>query len=371
MPMLCRSPLGPDFHNNAGTVLPASPEDALWPARQTPIRLGLLVPFQGADAIWGPSCQYSAVLAAAELNRNGGILGRQVELFAVDAGGDPQRVVTRAWELVEEHNIDALIGVHLSSVRLALREAFAGVVPYVFAPLYEGGERTRGVFAIGDTPERQFPAAVNWLMKNRRAQRWFLVGNDYIWPRASHAVVRRIVSQAQGSVVGEEYIGLGQENIASVIEKIAKLKPDIIFESLVGSDCVMFNRAFSRAGLSRSIDRLSGAIEENTLLGIGASHTQNLYCAASYFSALNTATNRDFMSQYRAAFGANAPIQGVLSHSCYDAIHFFAKLSEGASSIHMSALCDAFDNRQGANQPAPIYLAKAQHMSFEILQELE
>lgn len=371
MPMLCRSPLAPDVRHTAHKLLQASPEDALWPGHQAPIRLGLLVPFQGADAIWGPSCQYSAVLAAAELNRNGGILGRQVELFAVDAGGDPQRVVSRAWELVEEHSIDALIGVHLSSVRLALREAFAGVVPYIFAPLYEGGERTRGVFAIGDTPERQFPAAVNWLMNNRGAQRWFLVGNDYIWPRASHAAVRRIVGQAHGCIVGEEYIGLGQENIASVIEKIAQLKPDIIFESLVGSDCVMFNRAFSRAGLSRHIDRLSGAIEENTLLGIGARHTQNLYCAASYFSTLNTATNRNFMAQYRAAFGANAPIQGVLSHSCYDAIHFFSTLASDAGSVHMAALCDAFERLQGAHQPAPIYLAKAQQMSFEIFQQLD
>lgn len=371
MRMLCRSPLSPGPCDNAPTLFSAGPQDLLWPNCQRPVRLGLLVPFQGADAIWGPSCQYSAALAAAELNRNGGILGRPVELFAVDAGGDPQQVVSRARELVEEHSIDALIGVHLSSVRLALREAFSGLVPYVFAPLYEGGECTRGVFAIGDTPDRQFPAAVNWLMSQRGAQRWFLVGNDYIWPRASHAAVRHILGQAQGAIVGEEYIDLGEEDIDSIIEKIAKVKPDIVFESLVGSDCVMFNRAFSRSGLSSHVDRLSGAIEENTLLGIGARHTQNLYCAASYFSTLNTATNRNFMSQYRAAFGVNAPIQGVLSHSCYDAILFFSTLAHRAGSLHLAALCETFDTFHGSNEPAPIYLAKAQDLSFEILQKFE
>lgn len=57
--------------------------------KQAPLRLGLLVPFHGSDAIWGPSCQYSAVLAATELNRGDHTLGRPIELFAADAGGEP------------------------------------------------------------------------------------------------------------------------------------------------------------------------------------------------------------------------------------------------------------------------------------------
>ena len=90
------------------------------PRSYGPIRIGLLVPFQGADAIWGPSCQYSAVLAAAEMNEKGGILGRQIELLAADAGGSPEAVVERARDLVERQGANALIGVHLSSVRVAL-----------------------------------------------------------------------------------------------------------------------------------------------------------------------------------------------------------------------------------------------------------
>ena len=342
------------------------------------VRIGLLVPFSGADAIWGPSCQCSAVLAAAEANETGGILNREVELFAVDAGGDPELVVDRTRELIRSEGLDAMIGVHLSSVRLALRREFGGHVPYVFAPLYEGGESTKGVFAIGETPEQQFPDAINYMIRERGARRWFLVGNDYVWPRASHEVVRRIIRDAGAQVVADHYLPLGQNAHRGVLAEIEEMKPDIVFQSLVGSDSVAFNRSFARNGLSSRILRLSGAIEENTLLGIGADATRNLFCAASYFNALPTNANRAFLERYRLAFGEIAPVQGVLSQSCYEAIRFFKTLAGRAGNLDPSALTDAWDGLeyQGARGSAfaqgqavhvDLHLAEADGMRFRIV----
>ena len=53
--------------------------------RRDPLRVGLLIPLCGPAGLWGPSCQCSAELAAAEINRDGGILGREVELVLADA----------------------------------------------------------------------------------------------------------------------------------------------------------------------------------------------------------------------------------------------------------------------------------------------
>lgn len=350
--------------------------------KSKPLRLGLLVPFHGSDAIWGPSCQYSAVLAAAEINRGKQVLGREIELFALDAGGDPADVVARCWQLVRDNQINALIGVHLSSVRVALRNAFAGIIPYVFAPLYEGGETTPGVFAIGDTPQQQFPAAIEWIMQHRGVNKWHIVGNDYIWPRATHETVRQIIQSHGGEVVGEDYLSLGQVDISTMIERIEASDADVIFESLVGSDCVLFNRAFSTAVLDKKILRLSGSVEENTLLGIGTQHTRNLYCTASYFNALTTPENRTFMDQYRAAYGHSAPIQGVLSQSCYDAIHFFAALAERAGDLSLRSLTSAFEGltyhsvrgqqliTSGKSNPT-MYLAEADGVHFNIVTSLQ
>ena len=351
-----------------------------WRRAGQPLKIGLLVPFHGSDAIWGPSCQYSAMLAAGELNARGGICGRQVELFAADAGGSPGAVVERTRVLVEDQQVDALVGVHLSNVRVALRDEFGGRLPYVFAPLYEGGENAPGVFAIGETPQRQFPDVVRWLMESHGAMRWFFVGNDYIWPRATHAAVCKFVEEEGGEVAGESYVGLGSGNVDQTVDQIKRLRPQVVFDSFVGSDSVRFNRAFARAGLAEHCLRLSGAVEENTLLGIGARNTRNLYCVGGYFNALRTQDNREFLGRYQDAFGPTAPVQSSLSQSCYEGLKFFAALADSAGNLEIESLCSAFEGlrfrsarglavvRRGEVQ-APLYLARASGVHFKVIQQ--
>lgn len=345
------------------------------------IRIGLLVPFHGADAIWGPSCQYSAVLAAAELNQQGGILGRQIELLAADAGGDPAEVVARARDLVVKQGAGALIGVHLSSVRQALEQAFAGRVPYVFAPLFEGSGPLPDVFTIGEVPSRQFSGPVRHFLDSIPRSRWFLVGNDYIWPRASHRWIRDFVEANGGEIVGEEYVGIGDDT-SNILDRIGDSRPDVVFQSLVGCECIPFNREFAERGLADNVIRLSGAIEENTLMAIGEANTQNLYCSAGYFNCLDTAENRDFLDRYRKAFGATAPVQGVLSQSCYEAMRFFGALAERARSLELDDLAMAADGlvfksprgqtlmRKGV-ACGPTYLARAVGTEFEVVRSFD
>lgn len=297
------------------------------------VRIGLLVPFSGSDAIWGPSCQYSAVLAAAQINARGGLLGREIELFAADAGGPPDQVLPRVQDLVERHHVDALVGVHLSSVRVAIRDRFSSIVPYVFAPQYEGDESSPGVVTIGETPVQQYGNAVRWMIDKMGARRWFLLGNDYVWPRLTHKALKRLVEDAGGQVVEERYLPLATNRHEDNIARITETSPDIVFQSLVGSDSVTFNRIFGEEGLSRRILRLSGAIEENTLMGITEECSHNLFCVSGYFNTLQTIENRSFLNEYQKAFGNTAPIQGCLSQSCYESLFALSALAENANSL--------------------------------------
>lgn len=301
--------------------------------RNDKVRIGLLVPFSGTDAIWGPSCQYSAVLAAAHVNATGGLLGKEIELFAADAGGPPDLVMPRVADLVERHNVDALVGVHLSNVRVAIRNHFSHRIPYVFAPQYEGGEGSLGVATIGETPREQYGDAVRWMIQNMGAKRWFLLGNDYVWPRLTHKVLKELIKDAGGDVVAESYLPLSCKDHSETLGEIARAKPDIVFQSLVGADSITFNREFAGASLSDRIIRLSGAIEENTLMGISEECSQNLFCVSGYFNTLKTEGNRSFLCEYRKAFGDTAPIQGSLSQSCYESILALNALTKKASSL--------------------------------------
>ena len=347
--------------------------------RRDRLCIALLAPFSGPAGLWGPSCQTSAVLAAREINEGGGLLGREVELAFIDAGRDPETVTDETLDLIVEGGAEAVIGMHISAVRQALVRALKGRVPYVYTPVYEGGEKAPGVFMMGETPSLQVKPAVAWLTTRHGARRWYLMGNDYVWPRVSHRAARRYVAANGGEVVGESYVPFGCEDYEACLDHIARTRPDAVLVSMVGSDCVTFNRAFADAGLDRHILRLSAASEENTLLGIGAENAGNLFFAAGYLAGLETDANRAFLDRYHGAFGKEAPVPNTIGESCYEGVRFYAELARRAEALDVETLGRAsqglcYVGARGRSRmlarhlQTDIYLAQADGLDFRVVQ---
>jgi len=154
------------------------------------IDIAFVVPESGPSGIYGPSCKASGRLAVTELNQSGGILGREVRLRTVDGGQPPALVADQVGTMVERGFVDAVAGWHTSAVRESLAPRLCGRVPYIYTAVYEGGERTPGVFLTGETPTDQLLPAMRWMSDEMGVRRWAIVGNDYIWPRASARAAR-------------------------------------------------------------------------------------------------------------------------------------------------------------------------------------
>ena len=81
-----------------------------------------------------------AELAVEEINKAGGIMGRQIELLSADGGGRRAEAAKSAVRLMLEDKVDLFIGSHDSATREALVATIKGKVPYIYTPVYEGGE---------------------------------------------------------------------------------------------------------------------------------------------------------------------------------------------------------------------------------------
>jgi ABC-type branched-subunit amino acid transport system substrate-binding protein len=293
--------------------------------------VGLLVPINGSAGIWGPSSIACAQLAQAEINAAGGLLDRKLRLRVIDSSDEALEVGHVTGELMRGGAIDAIVGMHTSQVRQRVLRDVARQIPYVYTPLYEGGERTPGVFALGETPGQQLRPAIEYLMERYRARRWMFIGNDYVWPRVSHRLAARYLSDRGGLLLGDRYLPFGVEDHSELLDDIRRLRPDAILLSLVGQDAVNFNRAFGRCGLSRDMFRLSCAIEENGLLAIGADNTDGLFVSSGYFASLDNDSNMAFKERYYNHFGQRAPTLNSLGQSTYEGMHFMAALARRAA----------------------------------------
>lgn len=344
------------------------------------LRIVNFIALSGSAGIWGPAAINSSMLAVSEINRRGGIVGREIELVVRDAGGNIDEITKQAVDVVDNDEGDVIIGSHMSVARVAMRKVIAGRLPYIYTPVYEGGERTPGVMAIGETPHDQTRPVIQWLSETKQAKRWYLIGSDYVWPWLSHRAIKRYIKASGGRLVGEEFVPLGMHDHDEQIVRIKAARPDVVLISLIGTNSITFNRAFAEAGLAGKMLRFCGAMDETVLLGIGANNTENLYCSSGYFSDFASHEGDLFRASYQEKFGRCAPPVGSVAQSSYEGLKFLEAVATHAGSAELPPMLAAAKNirYRGArgqivickgDAKMPIYLAEASGLDFTLLKQ--
>jgi branched-chain amino acid transport system substrate-binding protein len=84
-----------------------------------PIKIGLSGPFTGGSSPMGASMRDGVKLAADEINKKGGVLGRKIQLIERDDEAKNERGVQVAQELINKENVIATLGYINTGVSLA------------------------------------------------------------------------------------------------------------------------------------------------------------------------------------------------------------------------------------------------------------
>lgn len=346
------------------------------------LKVAVMLPQSGPGGLFGPSARACAQLAAQAINARSGILGRQIELVFGDAGLAPAEAAQAALRLWKGAGASAVIGMHDSAVRGALAGLFKGRIPYFYTPVYEGGECARGLYINGETPQQQLQPVIPWIASRRRPAKWYLIGNDYIWGRRTHAAAKGYIAPTGAQVVGEEYLPFTVDNFDASLARIRDSGADAVLVSLVGGASVSFNKAFASFGLAQKALRLGTLFEELTLAGIGLANASNLYASAGYFANLDTPAAQAFAQAYARHFGPQAPKLNGLGESVYEGFMMLEAISHKAGSLDPGAMDAA---SEGASYSGPrgtvtmqarhveqsIHVAEVGAQGFRILQSFE
>ena len=88
-------------------------------AAAEPIRIAVVGPMTGADAMYGLGFRISAEIMAEKWNAEGGCLGRPVEIVVFDDKGSPEEAANVAEQIVADKSIVAVVGHFTSSCSMA------------------------------------------------------------------------------------------------------------------------------------------------------------------------------------------------------------------------------------------------------------
>ncbi|WP_367319762.1 substrate-binding protein [Streptomyces sp. HUAS ZL42] len=298
------------------------------------LKIGLLTSMSGPAGLFGPATRNVAELAAQEINASGGVLGRKVSVVIGDDATNPDTGRQTATRLLNSDGVSVLVGMHTSATREAvLPKARSAGTLYMYTPVFEGGTCDPDLFTNGEVPSQQLKQTIPWTQSTTGRKKWFLLGNDYAWGRASLAAAKQYITASGGEVVGTAFVPLGTTDFQAVIQKIQQANPELLLPALVGGDAIAFEKQAYDAGLGNSqAQRLGILYEENTLAGMGPKVTEGMYTSLGYFQSLNTPANSAFLTAYRKKFGAEAPTVTSLSEQTYVAIKAWAQAANAAGS---------------------------------------
>jgi urea transport system substrate-binding protein len=319
----------------AGIVAAAVLIAAAVPAAPTgpPIRVGVLHSLSGTMAESESAVVEATLLAIDELNKAGGLLGRPVEPLVRDGRSDDAVFADEATKLITRDRVSTVFGCWTSSSRKTVLPVFERNNHLLVYPVeYEGLEQSPNVVYLGATPNQQIIPALKWAFAFGGKRKFFIVGSDYIFPRAASAIVHDEIGNLGGQIVGEEYLPLGSYDVKSIVAKIVDAKPDAILNTINGDSNVAFFKELRAQGVAPGqVPTISFSIGEEELRHLNVSQMVGDYAAWSYFQSIDTSDNRGFVNRFKAKYGPQRVVTDPME-AAYLGVKLWAQAVEQARS---------------------------------------
>lgn len=279
----------------------------LWmrPDPVLPIRIGVLHSLSGSMAASERPLVDAVRLAVEEINAAGGVLGRPVEIVVADGRSDEGVYVAEAERLIVSEQVSALFACWTSACRKAVMPVVEKHRHLMFYPLqYEGLEQSHALYYTGSVPNQQIIPGTRWAL-DALGRRVYLLGSEYLFPRAANRIIRDLVKTDGGTVLAERYRPLGDADFDAVIAEIRTLKPNVVLNTINGDSNTHFFRALHTAGLG-AIPVVSFSVAEDGLQAIGTeAFHPNHYAVWSYFQSIPGEANRRFVAAFQQRYGSD------------------------------------------------------------------
>ncbi len=273
---------------------------------EMPILVGIVHSRSGPLKISEESMIQAELLAIEEINKQGGLLGRQIKPVVADGRSDPKVFAQEAQRLIETDKVCVIFGGWSSPSRRSMKAVVEASDHLLFFPSnYEGMDISPNVVCTGPIPNQQVIPAVNWCYETLKARKFFLASSVDIQAYASNELIKDQLKALGAQLVGEKYISLdGTTGVPEMISAIKAAGADVILSTVIGDGNKPFYEQLARNGLNpEQLPVLSFTIGEDELSGLPVQQMVGDYAAWSYFQAIDNPVNKAFVERFRARYG--------------------------------------------------------------------
>jgi urea transport system substrate-binding protein len=311
------------------------------------IVVGILYSLTGQFALNERPIIDATQLAVDEINEAGGVMGRPLLAVTEDGASDPEVFAAKARKLLREDGAAVLFGCYTSACRKRVAAVCTednGLLLYPSS--YEGLEEFRSVFYIGGAPNQVLLPTARWAYAELGKRRFFLVGLESVYSRASHAILSDELKRLGATVAGEAYAPVGDTDFAGVVRQITEARPDMILNTVDGQSTLYLFQALRKAGIKPdTLPTVWFNVSEHELHYLNAKQMIGDYSAASYFMSVDTPANRAFIKRFQDRFGPTRSVNDNMQ-TAYHAVYLWKQAAEKADKTDTDAVREALRGQQ-------------------------
>jgi branched-chain amino acid transport system substrate-binding protein len=284
-----------------------------------PIVVGISLPLTGDFSQPGGEAKKGYEIWRDQVNADGGLLGRQVELKITDDASNQDTVVTDYTKLITQDKVDLLLGtfstlLNFPASAVAEKNGMLYVEPAGGAPKMFDRGFEKLFFAQQATAQHQPDVFVDYIESLPEDQR----PKTAAYPTQDDPFTTPVIEsmQQQLEALGVETVytttyPADATNFQTIASAIAAAKPDLIAQGAVFEDGVGLVRSLQQLNYSpkmlfqTSAPSNAGQYSE----GIGEANTEGVFYTVSWNEKANTPKNEEFVAEYAKRFDGGIPAE--------------------------------------------------------------
>jgi branched-chain amino acid transport system substrate-binding protein len=342
----------------------------LWAADE-PIRLGGIYILSGSAANYGKFARQGIELAMDEINEQGGVLDRPLQLVVEDSQGKVSTAIQAARKLVYQDEVVALLGLDSSGVAQGLVPIMPElqkplIITHAATPDATGSLCNAYTYRISVNVAQNMNAAAI-VAAETGAKRWTTIGPDYAFGHQSWEYFGKALKKINPDVEllkDTAFPRFGAEDFTPFINGVMAAKPDGVLISVWGGDLVNFVRQANNLGFfdkDMQIMFTVGAATE-VLSALGEQMPEGVWLSTRYwYDGFDNQVNKAFVTAYKERYGVPPSYN---AEGAYAAVYAYKKAIEKAGSVDGDKIAAALDGMSLDAPNGTIAFRKGDHQAL-------
>jgi branched-chain amino acid transport system substrate-binding protein len=311
-------------------------------AQGSPVQIGAIEILSGPNAAYGTAIRSGLELALDEINPNGVLGGRKINLVVEDSAANKDQAINAARKLIGRDHVSLIIGPTLSNEMFAV----GPVVNERKLPIVGTSTTAAGITDIGpwvfrtSLPESDvIPVTLNYAKARGVKSIALMYANDDAFSKSGFDTMKAAAEKAGLNILTIESFGSKDTDFSAQLTKIKGLKPDSVGISALVEPVSGVLLQARQLGFGRETLFIGGNGSNSPKLGeIAGAAADGLIVGSPWFIGKDDPANQQFVTKFKAKYGRD-PDQ--FAAQAYDTMHIVAEAIDRAGSTDADKLREA------------------------------